>query len=136
MSYQMTTTERSGYVHFRVTGNNSPENVRAYLAEILATCQRLKCPVAMIEENLSGPSLDIVDMYKIASVGSAAVLPTIRAIAVVDVNPGHPHDKMQFAENVAVTRGINVRVFGSVPQAEKWAQNQAAALRAEGSQST
>ena len=136
MSYQITTTERAGYLHFRVTGSNSAENVRAYLGEILATSKRLKCPVVMIEENLSGPSLDIVDMYKIAAQGSAAVAPTIRAIAIVDVNPGHPHHKMQFAENVAVTRGINVRVFGSVPQAEEWAQNQAAALRAEGSQST
>src|SRR5215470_8599354 len=122
MSYLLTTTERPGYLHFRVDGMNSPENVRAYLGEVLATCKRLKCPVVMIEENLSGPSLDIADMFKIASVGSVGVSPTIRAIAVVDVNPGHPHDKMQFAENVAVTRGINVRVFGSVPQAEEWAQ--------------
>ena len=136
MAYELSTCERADYVHFRVSGDNTPADVRGYLGEIYSTCVRLRCPVVLIEEHLSGPSLAVGDVFEIASAGGAATLPAIRAIAYVDTNPAHSLAKMQFAENVAVTRGINVRVFDTLPAAENWAQNQAALLRALGSQAT
>ena len=136
MAYALTISEGAGYLHFRVTGRNSKENVMAYLAEVHAACKSRQCPAALVEENLSGPSLPIAEIFRIASAGSAATAPSIRALAVVDVNPEHSHEKMRFAENVAVTRGINVRVFDTVSAAQEWVQNQAALLRASGSQAT
>jgi len=38
----------------------------------------------------------------------------------VDTNPEHDFLDMQFAETVAVTRGINIRMFESPPEAEAW----------------
>ena len=41
-------------------------------------------------------------------------------IAYVDVNPEHPTAHMQFAETVAVNRGMNIRMFATVAEAEEW----------------
>jgi len=43
------------------------------------------------------------------------------AIAYVDVNAGG--DMMKFAENVALGRGIPVRLFATVAGAGKWLEN-------------
>ncbi len=44
----------------------------------------------------------------------------MRAIAFVDTNPEHTFVPMQFAETVAVNRGVNVKVFHDVPAAMDW----------------
>lgn len=41
-------------------------------------------------------------------------------MAFVDGNPRHDAANMQFAENVAVNRGVNVRVFPDVAAAREW----------------
>lgn len=120
MPFELSTTQRSGYLHFRVSGENTPGNVRGYLAAIHRACEEKGCPNVLIEENLGGPSLPIGEIFRISSAGGAATAPAVRTIAYVDVNPEHKLSDMQFAENVAVTRGINIRVFASLPDAESW----------------
>lgn len=122
MSYELTTLKKPGYLHLRVTGKNSLASVRGYLAEIHSICVEQVCPAVLIEENLSGPGLDIGQIFHVASAGSTATLPVIRLIAYVDINPEHAPSRMQFAETVAVTRGINIRVFAAVAAAETWLQ--------------
>jgi hypothetical protein len=41
-------------------------------------------------------------------------------MAFVDINPAHDLGEMKFAENVAVNRGISVRVFPTIQEAEAW----------------
>ena len=120
MSYTLKTNEHPGYLHFQVTGSNSAASVRGYLGEIYATCMRRGFSSILIEENLSGAGLNIGDIFQIASAGSEATTPVIRVIAYVDVNPEHAFVDMQFAETVAQTRGINIRMFDSLPPAEDW----------------
>ena len=48
------------------------------------------------------------------------IAPAIRYIAFVDTNPEHDFAAMEFAETVAVNRGVNVRVFRDVPSAREW----------------
>jgi hypothetical protein len=120
MSYQLITIKKPGYLHFRVTGRNSLESVRGYLSAIYSSCVENLCPAVLIEENLDGTSLDIGQIFQVASTGSAATFPVIRVIAYVDTNAEHVSSRMQFAENVAVTRGINIRIFATVEAAESW----------------
>jgi hypothetical protein len=47
----------------------------------------------------------------------------LKALAVVDVN--RSADLMQFAETVAHSRGLNVAMFSTVAEAEKWLLDQA-----------
>jgi hypothetical protein len=46
------------------------------------------------------------------------------SIAFVDTNPEHDAARMRFAETVAVNRGVRLRVFPTVGEAEKWIQEE------------
>jgi hypothetical protein len=45
-------------------------------------------------------------------------------MAYVDINPEHNAKAMQFAEDVAVNRGVSVKVFLTIPAAEQWMASQ------------
>jgi hypothetical protein len=76
----------------------------------------------LIEERLDGPRLGALDVFQIASEASSKAGGTLKAIAYVDVNA--EGNMMQFAETVAVNRGVPVVVFSTVADAEKWLLNE------------
>lgn len=57
-SYQLTIDEKDGYLHFRVTGPNSPETVRGYLADVYYACAQRICSSILIEENFEAAAWD------------------------------------------------------------------------------
>ncbi len=118
MSYRLTIVAKPGYLHAVVTGTNSPESVAGYLAEVHRTCAARGCRRALVEERLTGPRIHLADVFRIASEGSNQALGFFEAFAYVDVNAAG--DSMQFAETVATNRGMHVRVFPSVAEAEAW----------------
>jgi len=120
MSYTLTTSRKSGYLRVTVNGENTRENVLHYLLEVNELCVKQDCSAVLIEENLRGPSLNITEVFEVVSERSRDVSPQIRWIAYVDVNPEHSKGRMLFAETVAVKRGVNVRVFSTVADAEAW----------------
>jgi hypothetical protein len=122
-AYELTITQKPGYLHAVVTGENSRENVARYLEEILRECAARNCRRLLIEERLAGPRLGTMSVFEIAAEGSNHAQGHFNAIAYVDVNA--EGDRMEFAETVAVNRGLPVRVFSSVSDAEDW-------LRGEG----
>lgn len=118
MSYHLTITQKTAYLHAIVTGVNNQENVARYLDEIQRECTARGCPRVLIEERLEGPRLSTMGVFHIASEGSSRGRGCFEAIAYVDVNA--VGDLMKFAETVAVNRGMPVMVFSSVSDAEKW----------------
>lgn len=118
MSYQLTITEKPGYLHCIVTGKNTMENVAAYFQELARECAARNCFRVLIEEHLVGRRLETWDVYQLASEGSARNLGKFQAIAYVDVNA--EGDLMKFAETVASNRGLPMMVFATVPEAESW----------------
>jgi hypothetical protein len=122
MAYRMTIVEKPSYLHFVVTGENTKENVAAYLDEVLRECRARACFRVLIEEHFEGPRLGTSDVFAISSEGSAKAMGSMKAIAYVDVNA--EGGLMQFAENVAVNRALPVTVFATVAEAEAWLQRQ------------
>jgi hypothetical protein len=120
MAYQLTVEQKAGYLHIRVTGENSPETVRRYLEEVFYTCLQANCPIVLIEEDLRGPGLGVIDIHQIVTEGSKRTWPTVRRIAYVDVNKEHSQSDMHFAETLAVNLGVNVKLFPTVNEAEEW----------------
>ncbi len=118
MSYELTITPKPGYLHAVVTGPNTAENVLGYLQAVLQACETQACPRVLIEERLEGPRLGTLSVFEVASEASRRVEGKLKAIAYVDVNA--EGRLMQFAENVAVNRGLPVKVFTSVNAAERW----------------
>jgi hypothetical protein len=118
MSYNLTLVQKPAYLHAIVTGLNNKENVKRYLEEVLRESKNRGCSQVLIEERLEGPRFRTISVFQIASEGSRRAHGYFKAIAYVDVNA--EGDLMKFAETVAVNRGLPVRVFSSVADAEKW----------------
>ena len=118
MSFQLSLTEKPGYLHAVVTGQNTLENVVMYLRELRAACETRGFARVLVEENLTGRRLETWDVYQIASEGSKTGSGNFEAIAFVDVN-AHG-ELMKFAEIVATNRGAPLNVFATVADAEAW----------------
>jgi hypothetical protein len=116
----MTVTEKRGYLHVVVTGQNTLENVELYLRELNRECAARGVTRVLIEENLTGRRLETWDVYQIASQGSIGGSGMFEALAYVDHNAYG--DLMRFAETVANNRGIPLNVFATVEEAEAWLQ--------------
>jgi hypothetical protein len=116
--YILTFTRKPGYLHATVSGPNSKENVAHYLEEVMFECTVRGFQRVLIEERLEGPRLGTSHVFQLASEGSSRARGSFSAIAYVDVNA--EGNLMKFAETVAVNRGLPVRVFPSVMDAEKW----------------
>jgi hypothetical protein len=87
MSYELTISEQPGYVHFRVAGENTPENLQCYLMEVYQVCVTRGYEAILIEESLVGPSLGLLDIFRVISEASPRTVAKIRAIAFVDTQP-------------------------------------------------
>jgi Ser-tRNA(Ala) deacylase AlaX len=116
--YSLEITEKRGYLHARVTGDNTKENVMRYMNELARECNKARCRCVLVEEQLEGPRLDTMSVFDIATDGSEKSRAVFRAIAYVDVFA--ETSSMKNAESFANNRGLNVRVFGNVAEAEKW----------------
>ena len=120
MSYKIDIQRKDGFLHAAVSGPNTRDAVQRYLMDVYQACLESGCPYVLVEENLSGRSLSMSEVNQIASTGSEGVWPVVQAIGYVDANPEHFPSRMDFAAAVATTRGLNVRSFANVADAEKW----------------
>ena len=73
---------------------------------------------------LEGPRLDVMEVFSLVSEGSMKALGKFDAIAYVDEQMG---SMAEFAETVAVNRGMPIAVFDTVEEAKEWlSQHQSA----------
>ncbi len=118
MTYDLSITPKSTYLHAVVTGKNTSGNVLSYLEEIRSECVARNCFRILIEERLEGRRLGMMEVFDLAAQGSMKSVGLFQAIAYVDENA--IGNSMAFAETVARNRGIPIRVFPTVSDAEKW----------------
>jgi len=118
MSYQLTVEQRQTYVHTKVVGERTPENVLRFLRDSYTACVNCGRSAVLLEMHLSGPSLTTTSVFEVISSWIADAL-KLRKIAYVE---GSVDDATipAFVENVAVNRGVNVRLFRDVVSAAGW----------------
>jgi len=119
MSHVLSVRREGKYLHITVTGDNTVQDVQRYLTEVREACAEHKCPSVLIEENLRGKSIGTLDIFNVIS-KLAQPSAVVRCIAYVDVNPEHDAKRMDFAETVAINRGIGIRIFPDIPAARMW----------------
>ena len=117
MSFSVDYEAHPGYLQATVTGFNSAGTVAKYLDDIRRECEQRDCYRVLIVEELTGPRLSVDDVFSVASDGASRALGIFQAIAYVDESMG---DMAYFAENVAINRGIPVKVFSRVEDAREW----------------
>jgi hypothetical protein len=118
MAHQLTIQQEPHFLHVVVTGTNSADTVARYLDELRRECIARRCYRLLIEERLEGERLSTFPVYKVISEASERARGLLHALAFVDVNAQGP--SMEFAETVAVNRGIPVAVFKTVAEARAW----------------
>jgi hypothetical protein len=125
VAYQLKIEQKTGFLHCTVTGSNTPTVVRAYMQEIMQESAARGCPRLLIEEHLEGPRLGTMEVFALVTSGAKLFHGLLDALAFVDVNA--EADVMRFAEDLAVNRGIPVKVFRTVEGAEQWLHQQVGA---------
>ena len=83
------------------------------------------CSAVLLEMNLSGPSLNVLSIFNIISERAPYAF-GLKRIAYVERGSGRAPEQARFAETVARNRGVNVRLFWSVGEAEDWLREWAA----------
>ena len=117
MTYRIAFEKYPDHIAARVTGTNSRQAVVQYMEEVLAECLRSDCFRLLIHETLEGPRLDVLEIFSLVSQGSMKLLGQFEAIAYVDEQMGSMAD---FAETVAINRGLPIAFFGTVNEATEW----------------
>lgn len=120
MDYRITIDNRPGHLFVNVWGRNTTESITRYSNDVREACIRLRQTRVLIVVNLVGENLSMLDVYRSVSAGSELARDMGMRVAYVDANPVRTTDNMILAEDVAATRGIDVRTFRSVADAEKW----------------
>ena len=118
--YLLRIEQKQGYLHARITGENTPEVTRRYVVDLIEACRRANCPAVLIEENLEGPRMDVGELYGIIHELYAEFRSAIQVAAMVDVNPQRSDANMRFVEDASVNRGAGVAAFPTVEKAEAW----------------
>jgi hypothetical protein len=118
VSYQLTFKQQPGYLHAIVSGENTRETALRYLEELLAECAARGADRILLEERLEGPRLPLNDVLEVLGIVLGRAARPLPTIAYVDVNASGIAVKV--AETVAVSRGVNVWVFPTVAQAQRW----------------
>ena len=112
--------DRSTFLQVIVTGDNTLETLRRYTTEIPQACIKYRKLRVLVIMQLNGPDLSMLDVYQGVAAGSDNVANVGMRVAYVDENLAHSTDSMLLAENVAHARGVTVRTFRNVPDAEQW----------------
>jgi hypothetical protein len=118
--YSLAIEERPGYLHAKVTGTNTRDNVLGYTREIFEACVARHCTAVLIEEDLHGPSLPLAGVLELIDVRVPQARAAGHRIAFVDVNPEHDRWRMEYAEDHTAQSGIDMRLFNTVEAARQW----------------
>jgi hypothetical protein len=120
LDYLFSVEERPDFLHVRISGVNTADNVRRYLRDTYEAAARTGIRSVLIEEDLRGPAIGAVEVYRVASDASAQTSPIIQKIAYVDLHASRSPSNIELAVAVARDRGVNVRAFDAVSAAEVW----------------
>ncbi len=118
MKFEVKIIQKPTYLHAIITGDNTKQNVLAYVENIRSECIARKCARVLIEERLEGPRMGKMDIFETIGRAIIQAAGVFEAVAYVDVNA--VDDSMNFAETVARNRGIPMRVFSTVADADIW----------------
>lgn len=116
--YRLTFEHRPGYLYAHVEGKeDSYEISRAYWQEVANECKAHGYRKVLVVEDISECGT-VAEAYQVSSELPKMGFTHIK-VAFVD-RYVEQQETNQFAELVAVNRGVNGKIFNDVTEAEKW----------------
>jgi hypothetical protein len=111
-------TVRNKTLFVKTSGKDDDlEEVQRYSLAILEAALAAGCTSILSDETALEYALGVADTFESAKF-IAGIAPSVCKAAIV-CNPAQINDAA-FWENVAVNRGVQVRVFKTMPEAEAW----------------
>lgn len=117
MAYQTKFESRPSYLFVKVTGTNSAATIQDYARDIFEECIRLSQFRILIHQDLDGPHIEPMQLFELVAGEAMKYLGEFDAIAHFDERRGNMTD---FAETIAVNRGLPLRMFANVADAASW----------------
>ena len=117
-AYRLETEVHPKYVRARATGPRTPDNAARFLEEAYEACVKAGRKSALLEMDMTGPSLEPSSIFRVILDGTSHGLKLDR-VAYVDRGTPRP-ERAVFAETVAANRGINVKFFADSEAAARW----------------
>lgn len=118
MNYEFITDETKNYFHVILKGKDSVNVSLDYWGRIFNLIREKGLKKILIEEELDG-ALTALDAYKVSTKLVELAQDVHSKIAFFDRMPDHSSNN-NFGETVAITRGVKIKVFSSLINAEKW----------------
>lgn len=110
-------TQREGYMYIEFTGRFSINAAKSAVDAMVNACIKANCTKALFDCRPMTGDLSTMDRFDIAQYGSSAIERTIK-IAMLGRDDQLLPDK--FFENVAVNRGLALRLFYDIDEAISW----------------
>ena len=119
MSYEIDMDKEYDFLHVRVRGVRTRENVSAMARDILDACLEHRCTKVLIDVRALEGWLSTLEAYDVPSTDFSDLRGRgLQKAAIVDrERPGETH---RFFETVARNRGFNVRIFENTDRAVEW----------------
>jgi hypothetical protein len=117
MSEDVRLIEKEGYLHFEFAAEFSIPAAKRAVDEMVNTCMKRNCTRVLFDcRRMTGP-LSTMDRFDVAQYGSEKIERSIR-IAMLGREDQVLPDK--FFENVAVNRGMDLKLFTDIDEAVGW----------------
>lgn len=120
MSYSVSFEYGDPHLRVRVSGELTAANLRAYLRDVYEECARTGRSTVLIEEDLEGPPLRPIEVYRVIVQASAETAPVVQKIAYVNLQAQAVERSVDLAMEVATDLGVNVRAFTDASAALSW----------------
>ena len=109
--------KKEAYIHFEFTGDFSEETGKQCIDAMVEASRQLQLSKALLDcRNMTG-EIQILESFMVAQYG-VKMIRVLSKTALVVREDQMFHDN--FAENVAVNRGVNLKLFTNAEEAIDW----------------
>lgn len=118
--YTIEITPQEQYLHVTVQGVYNLTNLKRLLTDIYAACIDNNMNSVLVEDHLTGASLDIFELFDLIILYSRKALSLRVKFAYVDIGSKRNKTVKAFAEQFSHIKGIEVKTFSKIEEAEQW----------------
>jgi hypothetical protein len=116
--YRLTIEKHSTFLHAKGEGPRTADNVLRYFRETHEACVSSGILDVLMEMSFAGAGFDFSTIFTIIS-ERAPLGMNLRRVAYVE-SSAEQAPRAGFAETIAVNRGVNVKLFRTLAEAERW----------------
>ena len=117
MSDGLEMVRREGYLHLTISGDFTPTAAKHAVDALADRCSKEQCYKVLFDCRSVLGEMPGPDRYELAQYGARVLGPKIKSAMLAREDQISPD---RFFENVAVNRGLNLKVFSDINEAVGW----------------